>query len=60
VDYGQLAGYGFGPVRYHGVIVANDGTLYAGDYDHRRVLVFAELPTAAAKPSWGGIKQRYR
>jgi DNA-binding beta-propeller fold protein YncE len=55
-----VPGYSFGPVRYHGVTVATDGTLYAGDYDHRRVLVFSDMPTAAARISWGEIKYRYR
>jgi streptogramin lyase len=55
-----VPGYAFGPLRQHGVTVATDGTIYVGDYDHRRVLVFSQGSTAAAATSWGQLKARFR
>ncbi len=57
---GDVPGYTYGPVRYHAVAMAPDGTAFIGDYDHDRVLVFASAPTASRSSSWGEIKQRYR
>ena len=56
----SVPGYSYGPVRYISEAVASDGTLYVGDYDHRRVLVFSQGVTAAASASWGSVKRRYR
>jgi streptogramin lyase len=56
----SVPGYSFGPVRYHGVTVASDGTIYVGDYDHRRILVFKEGLTPTASMSWGQLKARFR
>jgi sugar lactone lactonase YvrE len=56
----SVPGYSFGPVRYDAVAIANDGTLYVGDYDHRRILVLTEQPTGVATSSWGQLKARYR
>ena len=57
---GSVPGYSFGSVRYVAVAIAADGTVYAGDYDHRRVLVFQEVVTAASRESWGQLKARYK
>ncbi len=56
----SVPGYSFGPVRYHGVTVAPDGTIYTGDYDHRRILVLKEGLTPTAGMSWGQLKVRYQ
>ena len=56
----SVPGYSYGPVRYHGVTVAADGTIYVGDYEHRRILVFQDGLTPTAAVSWGQIKTRYR
>jgi outer membrane protein assembly factor BamB len=56
----SVPGYSFGPLRQHGVTVAADGTIYVGDYDHRRVLVFTQGSTATAAMSWGRLKARFR
>jgi hypothetical protein len=40
--------------------VAPDGTIYAGGFDHKRIVVLAEQPTAATPFTWGQVKDRYR
>lgn len=57
----SLPGYGFGQVDYFSVAVAQDGTIFAGDFAHRRVLAFGPpTPTPAARHSFGALKARYR
>jgi hypothetical protein len=56
----NVPGYGYGPSRFAGIEVAADGTLYAGDYDHKQILVFSMTPTPTLRTSFGAVKARYR
>ena len=53
-------GYAHAPTQYVGVAVADDGTIFAGDHAHGRVLKFAPSATAVRASSWGRIKALYR
>jgi hypothetical protein len=56
-----VGGYTYGPPEYVGVVVASDGTVFAGDYSHARVLKFSPSTTTASKAvTWGRLKASYR
>jgi hypothetical protein len=54
------AGYADAPARYTGVAVADDGTVYAGDGDHGRILKFGPSATPVRMSGWGRVKALYR
>lgn len=56
----NIPGYGANPCRFTSVIAAPDGTIYAGDFDHDRVVVLKEQPTPAEPSTWGKVKDHYR
>ena len=55
-----VTGYPYPSARFSSVTVADDGTIYAGDFDNRRILVFSPPPTATLGETFGAIKARYR
>ena len=57
---GNMDDYSYGPPQFVGVTVGSNGTVYVTDHANHRVMIFAELPTAARTTSWGRIKSIYR
>ena len=55
-----IPGYSANTCRFTSVAGGPNGTLYVGDYDHRRVVVLKEETTAATPTSWGLVKDHYR
>lgn len=51
-----VPGYSYGSPQFISVTVAQDGTIYAGDFAHRRVLVFGTAPTATRTSTFGAVK----
>jgi len=56
----NLAGYPYNPARFVSVTVASDGTVFAGDYDHRRIVVLGAGATPTLRSSFGALKAHYR
>lgn len=55
-----IPGYAAGTCRFTSVAAGPNGLIYAGDFDHRRVVVLREEPTAALPSTWGKVKDQYR
>lgn len=55
-----VPGYPYATTDLFSIVVAPDGTVLVGDYANRNVLIFSQLPTPAAKPTFGALKSRYR
>jgi outer membrane protein assembly factor BamB len=55
-----VAGYPFATADFFSVVVAADGTLFAGDFTNRNVLMFSPLPVSTIRNTMGGLKSRYR
>lgn len=56
----NVSGYPYNPARFVSVTVASDGTIFAGDYDHRRFVVLGAGVTPALRSSFGALKAHYR
>jgi len=56
----NVPGYPFASVDLVSVVQAPDGTLFAGDFNNRNVLIFVPTPVATARNSFGALKARYR
>lgn len=56
----SVSGYPYAITDFFSVLVAPDGTLFAGDYANRNVLVFSHPPTPTKSRSFGSLKSRYR
>jgi len=56
----NVSGYPYNPARFVSVTVSGDGTIFAGDYDHRRFVVLGAGPTPALRSSFGALKAHYR
>jgi sugar lactone lactonase YvrE len=56
----SVPGYPYPESYFFSVVVAPDGTLYAGDFQNRNVLMFSPLPVSTIRDTMGGLKSRYR
>jgi DNA-binding beta-propeller fold protein YncE len=56
----NVPGYAAGTCDFFSVVAGANGTILAGDYTNRRVLVLGEQATPASSASWGSVKARYR
>ena len=55
-----VPGYAPRDCDFISVVQGSGGTILAGDYLNRRVLVFGAQPTAATASTWGALKAKYR
>jgi DNA-binding beta-propeller fold protein YncE len=56
----NVPGYPYNPARFVSVTVSSDGTIFAGDYDHRRIVVLGAGVTPTLRRSFGALKAHYR
>jgi len=56
----DVQGYPYNPARFVSVTVSSDGTIFAGDYDHRRIVVLGAGATPILRSSFGALKAHYR